>query len=878
MSQWASALTLAGFMAGLGIGSLLAARYGTHLKSLLKAYIALEITVAIGGALLVLVFPDLAQFLGRWLAPLREQPLLLNLCRFGIAFTLFALPVMAMGAALPLWIRYCAERYQNFGQSLGRLYGWNTLGAVLGACLGEAILIEKLGIPGTALAAASANLMAAALAFSVRNNSVSGNLWDGNRAARLLGDGPAFGILGAAALSGALLLALEVVWFRFLQLFVLDTHLHFALMLAVVLAGIGLGSLLGGWWLHRRAVGTLQASLLAAVCGLAVLFSYAIFRPGSGSEVAFWHVEWTRILGLCIALMLIPSLLSGVLFTWLGKLLHDRIGESAAATGWLTFANTMGAAFGALLAGFWILPEQGMHQAILLLAISYGFIPVLLWQRGVQLKKAAPLFALVSALALSAIALPGTHIDRYFHAATEKYRAEDGSETVLLREGRTQTLQYLSKEFLGEPLYYRLVTNGYSMSATTRDSRRYMKLFAWWPAVVHGEVRDALLISYGVGMTAEALTRLPGLQHLDVVDISSEILESGAIVFPEQNPLRDTRVTSYVEDGRFFLHSPPRKYDLITGEPPPPRASGVVNLYTREYFELMRSSLKEGGMATYWLPVDQMRESAARAVLGAFCAVFPDCALWAGSNYNWMMTGSNGYQGRVSDRAASRLWRDPRVRMELLTTGFEQPQHLGATFIADAQTIGTWVGEQKPLTDRFPGRLSPALPRESDLRTYFAWMDDVESQARFAESEYIAGIWSEQQRAQIEPWFAFQSVLNNQVRPGSLSAVKVLDAILDGTSLRVPVLWLADSGLDRVRIADQSQRMNSEIAWHQAASMLAQRDFGSAADILSRYTQNSVFREQLRVYVLCRAGRTKVAKAIGKRLESGGEVVPMSCW
>ena len=50
-------------------------------------------------------------------------------------------------------------------------------------------------------------------------------------------------LLAAASLSGGMLLALEVVWFRLLELFVFETPLAFALMLAVVLAGIGVGGL-----------------------------------------------------------------------------------------------------------------------------------------------------------------------------------------------------------------------------------------------------------------------------------------------------------------------------------------------------------------------------------------------------------------------------------------------------------------------------------------------------------------------------------------------------------------------------------------------------------------------------------------------------------
>ena len=52
--------------------------------------------------------------------------------------------------------------------------------------------------------------------------------------------------------SPAAFLAFEVVWFRFLHLFVHSGHLAFAVMLAVVLAGIACGGLMAGAWLRRR--------------------------------------------------------------------------------------------------------------------------------------------------------------------------------------------------------------------------------------------------------------------------------------------------------------------------------------------------------------------------------------------------------------------------------------------------------------------------------------------------------------------------------------------------------------------------------------------------------------------------------------------------
>lgn len=59
---------------------------------------------------------------------------------------------------------------------------------------------------------------------------------------------------------------------------------------------------------------------------------------------------------------------------------------------------------------------------------------------------------------------------------------------------------------------------------------------------------------------------------------------SDIIYTPDAHPLRDPRVQVHLEDGRFFLQTTDERFDLITGEPPPPRTPGTVNLYTREYF------------------------------------------------------------------------------------------------------------------------------------------------------------------------------------------------------------------------------------------------------------------------------------------------------
>ena len=161
-SVWASSLVLAGFMAGLAVGNAFAARRGAGLRDPLRAYAVCEVAIAVAGVALVYALPRLGPALAHALAPLGDAPLPLNALRFSLAFALLLVPSAAMGVTLPLLTEVLVPSEEGFGRLLGRLYGWNTLGAVTGALAAEAWGIEHLGIRGAALAAGALNLAAAA--------------------------------------------------------------------------------------------------------------------------------------------------------------------------------------------------------------------------------------------------------------------------------------------------------------------------------------------------------------------------------------------------------------------------------------------------------------------------------------------------------------------------------------------------------------------------------------------------------------------------------------------------------------------------------------------------------------------------------------------
>jgi spermidine synthase len=820
---WASSLVLSSFMAGLAVGNGLAARHAARAARPLRAVAALELSIGAAGLVLVVWLPSLDAWLVPVFQPLLGTVWLANLLRAALAFLLLLVPATAMGATLPLMVAALRARDPSYGGALGLLYGWNTLGAVVGAVVGELWWLAWIGVYGAAVAAAACNAAAAAGAWWLsRAPDPRGAAVPAAPAARARPGAGAVQLLAAAGLAGFLLLALEVVWFRFLHLFVHAGAAAFAWMLAVVLAGIGLGGLAGGAWLRRRADAWRQAPAVALAAGIAVIALYAAFPRSSALVAGRAPSAPVTVAWLACAIALPVAALSGALFPLLGAALARRIAPEAAATGWLTLANTIGCALGSLAAGFALIPLLGMERSLFGLAAAYGAVGWLARAPGPQ---AAPAWRSVAAAAGFAAALalfPFGRMERTFlRAAVERWHGGREHAVMAVREGRSETAVVVERRLAGERLNAFLLTDSFSMSATTAFARRYMKLFVWWPVALRPEPRSALLISYGVGSTAQALVATASLDRIDVVDLSREILSLSEVIHPDpaENPLRDPRVRVYVEDGRYFLSMAEQRYDLITGEPPPPKNAGVVSLYTREYFGLIHARLSEGGVASYWLPVHNLLESDARAIVRAFCDVFADCALWAGHDLDWMLTGSRGGLAAASEAGLARQWQEPAVARELRAAGLERPEQLGATFLGDAAWLAGWSAGAAPLTDAWPKRLSDRL--QHDARAAFdPWLDAGAARERFRDSAWIRAVWPAGLRERTLALFDAQAEINAVARgeplawPRRLAAVH---ALLAPPALPELALWRLGLTSDHVAAAESARRAGRPLAPHARA-------------------------------------------------------------
>jgi predicted membrane-bound spermidine synthase len=87
-----------------------------------------------------------------------------HLAAFGAVLAVIGLPVAASGATLPLIFHRLRGEVGDLGHAAGRLYGWNTLGSLLGALLGGYALLHWLDLQGVYRVALAALAAAAAVA------------------------------------------------------------------------------------------------------------------------------------------------------------------------------------------------------------------------------------------------------------------------------------------------------------------------------------------------------------------------------------------------------------------------------------------------------------------------------------------------------------------------------------------------------------------------------------------------------------------------------------------------------------------------------------------------------------------------------------------
>ena len=872
-SIWAAALILSSFMAGLALGTAIAASAKLRMRPL-KFYAALEVAVALFGCTIVFALPILGELLRPLFQALWSHQTVLLALRVLFSFVILLIPTTAMGLTLPVVMEDRHLAGAHFGRAIGILYGFNTLGAVAGALIGELLLVKAFGLFGTSLVAGGLNCVAAIVALLIATG-------DGKLAASPTEERPPrlrlgfdyqfpWRLLIVSFGAGCILLALEVVWFRFLRLYVASSATAFSVMLATVLAGIGIGGVASGALSKKLRQAALPILLIVAAILTLVCYVFFPIPKLGANEKNFYLESWPQIALISCALMFPVAFLSGILFPAIATRVQETVGSRINSVGITTLFNTAGAAIGPLLAGFVLLPRFGFQSSLFVCAIVYAVLCLI----SGKLTASPTKFVLLGLIALfvAIVVFFPRHRDEVHFANARRLFESEEQQLVKRIEGTTGTWQLLQRDLFGQPYYYRLMTDGFSMSATNPVNQRYMRLFAYLPLTLHPQPKDALLIAFGCGVTADALTHGVDLEHIDIVDISKEAfaLADDYRGAGFSNSLHDRRVNAIVQDGRFFLQASPQRYDVITGEPPPPKILGSVNLYTEQFFKLMADRLNDGGMATFWLPIYQLNVDEAKAILRAFHDAFPNTVVWSSSDEEWIMMGIKGAATKIDNEQLGKFWRFGSSRDDLDRIGVEVPEQLAALFVMDGDEIDRITNDAKALTDFYPKRLGDVTAVDPSIHEFtVGYMQASEAAGRFRSSRLIQQTFPDEIiNAQLEPFFVIRE-MRYRARLSETNWLAELDIDLRGSRLHEVILEVLNTNEFRVamaeRFVDKLQPTPVEALTDLVAAALAQRDMGHAIQLLEEERNRNVARREdicLLTYLYCLNGNVDRAESI----------------
>src|SRR5262245_5124952 len=108
--------------------------------------------------------------------------------------------------------------------------------------------------------------------------------------------------------------------------------------------------------------------------------------------------------------------------------------------------------------------------------------------------------------------------------------------------------------------------------------------------------------------------------------------------------LEDKRVRVIPTDGRNYILATPKYYDVITAEPSNPWIAGIANLYTREFYQVVKSKIKDDGIFAQWFHNYSMSPDDFRMVFRTFVEAFPYVSLWGMKESDFLLVGSKQEQ------------------------------------------------------------------------------------------------------------------------------------------------------------------------------------------------------------------------------------------
>jgi spermidine synthase len=685
------------YMGGMCLGSLLLPRYVSARTHPLRVYAIIEGGIGICGLVVLWILPLLSHLH----AAIGGDGLLGFLTRALIAGVCLLPPTLLLGASLPAIARYVESSSRGVSW-LGYFYGGNIAGAVCGCLFAGFYLLRVYDMPTATYVAVAINAAVAWLSYRLSTRAryeptppadpPPGKASSARRS-----------VYVAIGLSGLTALGAEVVWTRLLSVMLGATVYTFSIILAVFLAGLGLGSGIASHLARqtkgpRVALGVCQLLLAAAIAWTAYTLADALpnwpIDPLLARSAVFnFQVDIMR----CMWAVFPAACLWGASFPFALAAAAERSKDSGTLAGSVYFANTFGGVLGALAFSVILIPwigTQDCQRLLMVLATISALIIFAPMARSAGVRGAvAAVASLVGVVWMIANIAPVPWLAIAY--GRRMILQTNPGRVLYVGEGRNYSVA-ISEPPDGNRYFH---VAGKVEASTDPYDMRLQRMLGQIPALFHPGPKSVLVVGFGAGVTAGSFVLDPTIEKITICELEPLVPPAAAEYFQKENydVKNDRRTTIKYDDARHFILTSKDKFDIITSDPIHPWVKGTSPLYSREYFELVKQHLRPGGIVTQWVPLYESNLATVKSELATFFDVFPNGTVWGstvnGQGNDVVLLGQVEPLNLNVDALEDR-WSRPeyaRVAQSMGAVNFHNATDVLATYAGRASDLTRWL-------------------------------------------------------------------------------------------------------------------------------------------------------------------------------------------
>jgi spermidine synthase len=582
-------VVVAGFLLGLGFGSLAGGYLSRRRLNLLAVFGIVELIIGSFGILSLRII----DFVGHETLHLPTAELT------AVTLSLLFVPTLFMGSTLPILTAYLVRRSRNVGRSVGLLYCVNTVGSAT-ACLASALFLMRIaGMQGAVTIAAAVNFTVGALALGEawRTRSVDQvrrrrHAWESVASFGAARRGISSTFLFAIALSalvGYVSLSYEIVWFRAFAI-ATNTSTAFALILGAYLAGIANGSLrvrrlLGGSLAQAEAFQMISVALLAAsIVGFLMLPAAAY---GATTGIGYFFPM--------LLMVFAQTTIGGMIFPIICHYAIAPDDRAGSRVSWVYVANIIGSVAGTLVTGFLLMNYLSIAAISELLGVLGIGISLLVALTGGLTGRRRRLLVALGTVAIGTIMLmTGPLFSGFYERLLSNNLVTATSKFVDVVENRSGVVAVDPELFVyGNGMY-----DGRIAIDLMDDENLLIRPFAL--SLYHPNPENVLMIGLATGAWAQVIASHPSVKHFTIVEINPGYLQIIRKYPVVAGLLDNPKVEIVIDDGRRWLsRHPESKFDAIIQNTTWYYRPHVTNLLSVEYLTLAAAHLRQGGVILY---------------------------------------------------------------------------------------------------------------------------------------------------------------------------------------------------------------------------------------------------------------------------------------